>query len=107
MITRAEYMADSERLHQAYYLEIALEAPIMLTLPFGIRTIIAAFQEGDPHLNTLSLPQWDNYSVRQQHYMRQPLKRRNDSYSLGTGVCILKALARHRAAEYIKHHHQP
>lgn len=96
MITRTEYMADSANLHHAYYLEIALEAgPLML--PFTIEKIKAALANGDEHLNSLPLGSWDNAAIQQQGRMRPALQARGDGYSLGTGVCILKALAKHRA----------
>lgn len=96
MITHAEYMADSANLHHAYYLEIAQDTA-NIGLPFTIQRIRQALDKGDIHLNSLPLTTWDASATIQQNSMRRALKRHGTGYSLGTGVCVLKAWAKHLA----------
>lgn len=95
-MTRAEYMANSEQRHHAYYLQVALEIglnPIML--PVGPEELREKLKT-DKHLNNIPLVLWD-VRVRSLRGATTALKRRGDYLTLGTGVCILKAYAKHVA----------
>lgn len=99
MITRQQYMADSRNLHHAYHLEIALE--IGLTpdvLPADVATIREKLKT-DEHLNNIRLSMWDAKVSRLRGVATAALKKRGDWLSLGTGVCILKAYAKHLASQ--------
>jgi hypothetical protein len=107
MITRAEYMAgnrgteaDMRANFRAYYGDViaAMGGPKRIDLPFTVEEVRAALAAGDFHLNTLPLPQWDNYA-RSLPGAAAALKTRGDWLSLGTGVCILKEAARLLAEE--------
>lgn len=100
MITRQEYMADSENLHQAYYLETAQMAGLsVVNLPTSIANIRKAL-ETDKNLNNISLQAWDycvTSSVRAAIARVNVEKEGQHASSLSDGVCALKALARHLA----------
>lgn len=99
MIPREQYMADAT-LHHAYYLEIAEEAGLQsIDLPFSLSRVRAALANGDEHLNTLPLQSWDAKVPPIRSRIAPALKRRGDvnGPTLGAGVCVLKALAKHLA----------
>lgn len=97
IFTRADYFAG-KCTHQQYHEQVA-RACGPLRIPFTVDQVRAALAAGDEHLNTLRLVQWDQASHMQAHLMRAPLRERGDFYSLGSGVCVLKALARALARE--------
>lgn len=98
MITRDEYMKDSERLHQAYYLQMAQNAGLGLAnLPVPLGRIRDALKT-DKNLNNIPLHCWDAYAMRHKEAIGRAAAMSGDSgFSLGNGVCALKALARHLA----------
>lgn len=96
MITRAEYMANQE-LHQDYYAEVAKEGGIQITDVGLLDECREALANGDKHLNTIPLSRWDVMAIQRcerSSKLRAALKARGDGYSLGGGVCILKAAVR-------------
>lgn len=102
MITREQYMADSEALHDAYYLEIATVAGVKFTNAAEIQQFRKAL-ETDPHMNNIPLSSWDGKAYAMMLHnglnIHNALKARGDFYSLSVGVCILKAAARHAAKQ--------
>lgn len=100
LITRAEYMADSKNLHQAYYLELARHAGLTeRTLPVSLERIRKAL-ETDEHMNNIPLYLWDlcvTPHVRSAIAQVNIVKEGTCTSSLNDGVCALKALARHLA----------
>jgi hypothetical protein len=97
-MSRAEYMADSARRHQAYYLQLALEIGLTpAILPRSVEQIRESLKT-DQHLNNIPLILWDS-RVSALRSATAALKARGDCLSLGTGVCILKAYARHVAGQ--------
>lgn len=93
MITHEQYMADSAKLHHAYYLEIARAAGVRFSDPKDI----ARFREAlttDKHMNNIPLAWWDARAMGLGHGTRQALRERGTFYSMAIGVCILKAAAR-------------
>lgn len=104
MITRAQYMANGEKLHDAYYREIAAECGIKFTEPASI----ARFREAlatDPSMNNIPLSWWDTRAVNLMLYngwrIHEVLKARGDSYSMAVSVCILKAAARAAVKRFV------
>lgn len=83
-------------LHHAYHLQIALKIGLRPSnLPCSVEKIRKALQT-DKHLNNIPLACWDA-RVSGLRGANVALKRRGDWLSLGTGVCILKAYAKHLA----------
>jgi len=96
MLTRKDYMENSAILHQAYYAEIALEIGLNPSiLPASVGEIREKLKT-DEHLNNIPLAQWDG-RVQSLRGASAALKARGDYLTLGTGVCILKAYAKHVA----------
>jgi hypothetical protein len=91
MIIHDEYMADSAKLHQQYYLEIALSAGVRL--PDHLLALANA--SSDPYFNDVPLPAWDVVASAYSGSISREMKKRGTFYSLATGVCVVKALARH------------
>lgn len=91
MITHKQYMADSSALHNAYYLEIAQDAKI--TIPEHIMSEVR--KSIDPHLNDVALTKWDALALSRQRALTAPLRSRGTFFSLASGVCACKAMARH------------
>lgn len=101
LITRAEYMADSKNLHQAYFLEIAQHAGMNASsLPVSIDDIREALKT-DEHLNNISLAKWDVRAIGWKKHVAQVniAKEGRCISSLSDCVCALKALAKHLAAQ--------
>jgi hypothetical protein len=97
-MSRQDYMADSSRRHHAYYLQVALEIGLTpAILPASVDKIREALKT-DEHLNNIPLIQWDT-RVSSLRGATVALKKRGDWLSLGTGVCILKAYAKHLAQQ--------
>ena len=97
MITRKEYMKDSKKLHQAYYLQFATECTkreILETI--GLDNLLAS---NDKHLNDVKLPfnnlgrggnwWWDTVTINVSL-----LKELGESNSYSTHTCVGKAVAR-------------
>src|SRR5688572_18670861 len=62
MISRKEYMADSPRLHHAYYLQFATDRTRRLVeQTIGKERILASV---DPHFNDIPLREWDMMEQR-------------------------------------------
>ena len=101
MITYAEYFADSRKLHQAYYLEIALAAGLTArNLPVSVDKVREALKT-DEHLNNIPLAQWDACAASIMGATARHAKARGEmnAHTLGVSVCSLKALARHLAGQ--------
>ena len=91
MITRKDYMADSNNLHHSYYLQFATQSTYSL---------IKAFV-GERDYNSIPLQQWDRISegVKVSIDKRLLSQAEGDQYpeygwSLNTSICIAKAVAR-------------
>lgn len=109
MMTRQDYMntpridangnydpAIGAELHRRYYGEIVAaiwpngDAP----LPCGLDRIRAALATSDDTLRTIPLAAWDHVAMNTRRATEPELRKRGDSWSLGTGVCIAKEAAR-------------
>jgi uncharacterized protein YmfQ (DUF2313 family) len=103
MITRAEYMANSRELHQAYYLEIAQAAGWRNRISDKMLTRVkAALAAGDKHLNTIPLSEWDHLTgFPHCGGLSRAVRERHPGFgaTLSDGVCALKALARYLAEQ--------
>ena len=93
MITRREYMADSDKLHHRYYLEIGREAGISYAKSKDLERIKNAINKGDKHLNTIPLGEWDNKGVFTKTAINTAMLKRGDSWTLAGSVCVHKAVA--------------
>jgi hypothetical protein len=102
MITRAQYMADSENLHESYYGQfVTPQIKNMVIAAFGIDRLKRELKM-DKNLNTIPLSLWDslagNYIAPNGGYAStlcaKELKAAGDGPSWSGGVCILKAAAR-------------
>lgn len=60
MITREEYLKNSNDLHHKYYLEIAQE--------IGIAPSKEMIEKGDVHLNSIPLKEWDSWALSIQAF---------------------------------------
>jgi hypothetical protein len=105
LITRTEYMEDSERLHGEYFTQFVTDAMKRDILNFIGKE--ALLNSTDKHLNDIPLKQWDclaGFSFRGSEMILKPsvipygidnlLKEAGEDYSCSTGVCILKQAAR-------------
>jgi hypothetical protein len=93
MYTRKQYL-NKECTHEQYYGEIAKNCGINYDYAVDLPEIIKALQNGDKHLNTISLQQWDNKALTTQARIAHELKNRGDSFSQAGSVCVHKAAAR-------------
>lgn len=97
MITRAEYMADSAKLHDAFYLEYATGVGFAWTDKAQIERFRVAL-ETDERMNNIPLAWWD---ARGAHFQKSAAMHRvarekgAGGVSLSDCVCMLKAAARH------------
>lgn len=93
--TNKQYMSG-EVTHHQYYLSFAQKAGLTLSDKMVSRSK-AALEEGDEHLNTIPLSQWDNLALIYQPAIAHANKQINgkSTWSLCEGVCAFKALAKH------------
>lgn len=91
MMTRQDMMnaSDSAAAHRAYYGEIADKVGGFRFSPDMVQRARQALANGDVHLNTIPLRQWDSL-VPTLRGATAALKARGDYLTLATGVCILK-----------------
>ena len=96
---RTEYMApfvsreQSKKLHQDYYGQYVTNGIKFIVLSHI--TLNELIGSKDPYLNDILLVRWDRLvPVLEWHNVPTRLKEQGDSFSLGTGVCILKEAAR-------------
>ena len=97
MITRKDYMADSNNLHHSYYLQFATPSTYSL---------IKAFVGGRDY-NSIPLHSWDRISERVKASVDKRLLGSAEGYeypkyawSLNTSVCIAKAVARELSSQH-------
>lgn len=100
-MTRSEYMSactktdgDTWALHRAYYRQFVTSKVIALVeTTIGEGPLLAS---QDPHFNDIPLAKWDrlHYTLSMDSDVRAKVRDCNDTWSLGTSVCILKEAAR-------------
>jgi hypothetical protein len=106
VITRKEYLNNSEKLHHEYYLQFATsEAENVLLRIINKESIL---NSKDEHLNDIPLKKWDSLAgfifngskcISKPHHIPlgidgKKLKEAGEGYSCSTGVCVFKAVAR-------------
>lgn len=97
-------MNDSGTLHHAYYLQLAQMSGLgARSLPTSLDKIRTALKS-DEHLNNIPLQLWDSAALNRKSMMSDHIAKCEESrhkglWSLGDGVCILKALAKHLVAD--------
>lgn len=106
IITREQYMENSEELHHSYYLQFANPSAWDIVLSrIGKEALL---NSKDEHLNDISLQKWDSlagFVFRGSEAVIKPnfipygingvrLKEAKEGYSCSTGVCIFKAVAK-------------
>ena len=94
MITRKDYMADSNNLHHSYYLQFATKSTFSL---------IKAFVGGRDY-DSIPLHSWDRISESVRRTVDKKLLSEAEGYeypkytwSLSSSICIAKAVARELA----------
>lgn len=92
MMTRSEYMADSNLLHDAYYTQfVSVEVQSYVLDAIGEERIMSSV---DPHFNDIPLHTWDNLSMTIRLLTSAARKEAGEGNSLSSCVCIAKAAAR-------------
>ena len=100
LITRIEYMENSEELHHAYYLQFGTDSTKSFILnSLTVEQIKEALDNGDEHLNKIKIPYnnmgrgqgwwWDDAPINVSL-----LKELGESNSPSTHTCVAKAVAR-------------
>ena len=97
---RADYMNGIVTFSE-FYGSVAKAAGVSLKgNPKLIARVKAALANGDEHLNTIPLSEWDILAAGAAPQIAASLKLHGDSYSLAGGVCVMKEAAR-RVAETV------
>ena len=93
-ITRQRYLSG-EVSYEDYYVSLADIAGITFDPEF-VSKVRQALEEGDADLNSIPLQQWDDMCLSDRHNVEldAELRRRKDTLSLATGVCMRKAKAK-------------
>ena len=93
MITRNDYLANSEKLHHDYYTQFATDdLKRAVVQHIGLDMIQAST---DVHFNDIPLPRWDAmYPIFEMSANKDAMKAAGESMTLSTSVCVLKAIAR-------------
>lgn len=90
-ITRDQYMNDSENLHHKYHLQFMTDDIVESVKQLMPQVMTSK----DEHLNDIPLHQWDSAAHYHASEMSKKCKELGTFYSQATGVCVLKAVARH------------
>jgi hypothetical protein len=92
--SRADYL-NSKCTHREYYSQFVTNRERSMVKQFiGIDRIKAALAEGDEHLNTIPLAQWDRLSVPVGADASQLLRLAGDYPTQAGANCILKEAAK-------------
>lgn len=99
MITRKEHMAreyvdnaTAMARHREYYSQfVTPEVKRLVLRGIGRKELL---RSTDPHLNDIELDRWDRLAYQIDSVAVTLLHEAGDSFSLGTGVCILKEAAK-------------
>jgi len=94
MLTRQDYLAG-KCTHSEYYAQFVTAGTRSRASQIGIAQLKAST---DPHLNDISLAQWDRLAAHVP-YNRELFKQANDNLTLAGQVCLLKEAARQLIAE--------
>ena len=102
MITRQQYLQNTE-LHDQYYAQFVTDRIKQMVLRrFGIERLVAAYRE-DTDLNNIPLVNWDGLGIHLLHdspFLDHDLiKTTRQGYSNAGAVCILKEAARQLITE--------
>ena len=88
---------QNECTHREFYSQFVTDSMKQsISAYFGIEKLKKAFEE-NKHFNSLKLESWDSlaFSCCQHNYtVKEALKEAKHSYSLSTGVCIMKEAAK-------------
>ncbi|MGA0021607.1 MAG: hypothetical protein ACO3GW_05530 [Vulcanococcus sp.] len=92
-ITRKQYLAHTAELFDAYFLQFAGPGyRSALSGKFGPEELLAST---DPHFNDIPLARWDDAARELYPYVNhRKITEAEDFYTLSTGVCLAKAMAR-------------
>lgn len=98
MITRADYMKDSENLHQVYYRQFrpAVDRHVRaLIADIGIDKV-REYYKADHNLNNIPLRRWDSVADWAKHEIAKINEQLGNGrvWSSCDGVCAAKACAR-------------
>lgn len=94
--THEQYM-NGEVSRDEYFVALAIYCELRISDAL-VREARQALNAGDDHLNTIPLRRWDNLSLSMSPTTRQRIKDFDgEAWSVATGVCMYKALARHLA----------
>lgn len=105
MITRDEYMSNSNELHQAYFAQFVTEGTKAFVLrSLSVEAIKKALAEGDEHLNKIKIPYnhmgrgggwwWDDAPINLTLARKLGEVSKNGDGAPCTYTCIAKAAAR-------------
>lgn len=96
MKTRQDYL-EKKVTHDEYYSQFVTDYMVQtVSASIGIEKLKEAYKE-DGHLNNIPLVVWDRLAFsccQDNHTLRVKLKGSGDSYTMATGVCIMKMAAR-------------
>jgi hypothetical protein len=100
MITRKDYL-DGKATHAEYYRAVAKTAGVSYRKADSafLQRVRAALDEGDEHLNTISLDEWDARAWSLLPTVRYAFLEHGEQFSLAGGVCLCKQAARDAAIE--------
>ena len=90
--TRADYMNNLVTFAE-YYRAIAKDAGISFKNSTMLPCIKRALANGDEHLNTIRLSEWDVLSICAKHATAPAFKAHGDWWSIAGGVCVAKQAA--------------
>lgn len=92
MITKAQYSQNPDDLHEAYYLQFAKIAGMVVPIVL-YEKCKEAYKNGDSNLNTIPLQEWDRHVAPYSCGIARANMKINgvQSWSLAEGVCAIKA----------------
>lgn len=93
-ITRKAYM-EGDITHEEFYSHItsSLDGKRLFDKAFLSR-VRMALKDGDEHLNSIPLAEWDSIADRIRLTISSKLKEAGDFWSMAGGVCAVKQLAK-------------
>jgi hypothetical protein len=94
MITRKQYLEDSENLHHKYYKQfVTPEIRDVILTSIGLNELHWLYEK-DEHLNNIPLSRWDSMAAGFRREIDTKMRAVGDLWSLGGGTCVFKTAAR-------------
>lgn len=104
--SRADYLAGRVTFEE-YYRAIAKESGVSFRNSPMLPKVARALANGDEHLNTIRLAEWDSIGIMGKSSTAPVFKAHGDFWSIAGGCCVAKQAAKDAAMESVDETKEP